>query len=280
MNSVDGIEGQRIQALEPKYGSMEEELTIDDVIGNNDVNRTINRRNNPIRRFFSSLGHLKRSSYRRAETGDILSDASLSTPLINDDDVHDPFTSEEENDNVSFFQFFLVAKGPIQIIFLCMLWALALGSTVGVTPSVMTDQYAKIYHDFGHDDSCRFYTKDDKPQACIDGSSDAQTAAASSNFVTNIFTFGFGSLIGSISDQYGRRKLLVLGEFLSVLGPLSLVMIQTFPSMNPNWYYIASSAGGLISWITIALSSLSDGQFFLNLLSVASSIHSPIIIVL
>lgn len=259
--SVDGIQGHRIQALQSKYGSMEEELMNDDVISNNDVNRIEMRRKNPIRRFFSGLGHLKRSSYRRAETRDILSDASLSTPLI-DDDAHEPTNSEGENDNVSFFQFFLVAKGPIQIIFLCMLWALALGSTVGVTPSVMTDQYAKIYHNFDHDDSCRFYTKDDKPQACIDGSSDAQTAAASSNFVTNVFTFLTSSLIGSISDEYGRRNLLVLGEFLSVLGPLCLVLIQTCPSMNPNWYYVASSAGGLISWITIALSSLSDGQSF------------------
>lgn len=264
MCSVDGIEGNRIHSsfTKPKYGSMEEELLIDDVIGSTDANRTEMRTKNPIRRFFSSLGHLKRSSYQRAETGDILSDTSLSTPLIIDDDAHDPMTSGGENDNDSFFQFFLIAKGPIQIIFLCMLWALALGSTVGVTPSVMTDRYAKIYHDFDHNDSCRFYTKDDKPQACIDGSSDAQTAAASSNFVTNVFTFLTSSLIGSISDEYGRRNLLVLGEFLSVLGPLCLVLIQTFPSMNPNWYYIASSAGGLISWITIALSSLSDGQFF------------------
>ena len=115
--SVDGIQGHRIQALKPKYGSMEEEFINenDDVIGNTDMNSTEIRRINPIRRFFSGLGHLKRSSYRRAETGDILSDASLSTPLIDDEANDEPTNPEGENDNVSFFQFFLVAKGPIQI---------------------------------------------------------------------------------------------------------------------------------------------------------------------
>lgn len=163
-----------------------------------------------------------------------------------------------EPNDLPFLHFFLRSKGPPQIVFLCMLWSLAFGSTVGVVPSVLTDQYAKIYHDFAFDDSCANYDKNSKPSSCLDGSSDAQSAAAMASFISNTFTFLTSSLVGSISDEYGRRNVLVLGEFLAVLGPFCLVLLQLFPSTNPNWYYISSSFGGIISWISIALSALSD----------------------
>jgi MFS family permease len=164
----------------------------------------------------------------------------------------------DESHDVQFIHFFLASRGPPQIVFLCMLWSLAFGSTVGVVPSVLTDQYAKIYHGFPVDDSCANYDKDSKPSSCLDGSSDAQSAAAIASFVSNTFTFLTSSLVGSISDQYGRRNVLVLGELLAVLGPFCLVILQIFPSTNPNWYYISSSFGGIISWVSIALSALSD----------------------
>ena len=164
----------------------------------------------------------------------------------------------------SFLHFFIASAGPKQMVFLSMLYALALGSTVGVVPAVMTDQYAKIYHNFnsfGNEDnfnSCADYAKGDKPQACLDGSSDAQTFAASASFVSNMLTFFTSSLIGSISDDYGRRFFLILGQFLSMFGPFCLVIIQMFPSTNPNWYYAAHAMGGLINWMSISLSSISD----------------------
>lgn len=37
-----------------------------------------------------------------------------------------------------------------------------------------------------------------------------------------------------------------------------LVLIQVFDSIDPGWYYAASATGGIVSWISIALSSLSD----------------------
>mmetsp|Transcript_11497 Transcript_11497/g.17256 ORF Transcript_11497/g.17256 Transcript_11497/m.17256 type:complete len:577 (-) Transcript_11497:230-1960(-) len=215
----------------------------------------------PLRRFLSGIGHIKRPSWRRAplENNSFVEGSAL---LI---EQADSIISEEENTSNSvrtgtpdFLKFFLSSVGPPQIVFLCMLWALALGSTIGVVPSVLTDQYAKIYHNFDSGDSCSNYAKEDKPHACLDGSSDAQTAAASASFVSNTFTFITSSLIGSISDEHGRRYLLILGNFLALLGPVSLVYIQTFPSSNPNWYYVASSAGGVVSWISLALSSLSD----------------------
>jgi len=230
----------------------------------------------PLRQLLSRIGHIKRPSWRQMSTNNSMPRNDDSAALLTDQD--ESIISEERSTTNStesttnstecttnstesttdFLKFFVSSAGPPQIVFLCMLWALALGSTIGVVPSVMTDQYAKIYHNFDAGDSCGNYGKDAKPQSCLDGSSDAQTAATSASFVSNIFTFLTSSLIGSISDEYGRRQLLVLGQFLAMFGPLVLVMIQMFPTSNPNWYYVASAAGGLISWISIALSALSD----------------------
>lgn len=159
--------------------------------------------------------------------------------------------------NPSFCKFFANSRGPPEIVFLCLLYALALGCTIGVVPAVLTDQYAKNYHGFDRGDSCANYDKQNKPQACLDGSSDSQTAAVTSSFVSNTLTFLTSSFIGSISDEYGRRTFLIISQFTGMFAPLFLLVMQT-STLNPNFYYIASGIDGSISWISIALSALSD----------------------
>lgn len=169
------------------------------------------------------------------------------------------FISQRENEQQSFLLFIFKSQGPPQLVILSLLFALALGATVGVVPAVLTDQYAKLYYGFDANDHCSNYTtKDSKPQPCLDGSSDAQTAAAISSFISNTNTFFTSSVIGTLSDQYGRRGFLILGQFLSCLAPTALVILQAFPSVKPRWYYIATALSGMVSWISIALSSLSD----------------------
>lgn len=53
-------------------------------------------------------------------------------------------------------------------------------------------------------------------------------------------------------------EILVFGIFLSLLSPLLLVLIQLNSSISPIWYYCVGSASGLVNWIAVALSSLSD----------------------
>lgn len=110
----------------------------------------------------------------------------------------------EDDQEVSFLKFFFTSSGPPQIVLLSTLYALSFGCTVGVVPAVLKNKYAVLYH--GFDGICTDYSKDDKPQACLDGSSDAQTAAAAASFVSNTATFLTSSLMGSLSDQYGRRS--------------------------------------------------------------------------
>ena len=132
--------------------------------------------------------------------------------------------------NILFLQFFFTSKGPPQIVLLSMLVALALGSTIGVAPAVLSNKYATLYH--GLDDTimtCADYKRDDKPQACLDGSNDAQSAAAAASFFSNVFTFLTSSWVGALSDENGRRseyyKYLtqIIFLFVSVSDPFCIV---------------------------------------------------------
>lgn len=51
---------------------------------------------------------------------------------------------------------------------------------------------------------------------------------------------------------------MTIGIVLSSLSPLCLVAIQFIPTMSPNWYYFCGALTGLVSWIAVALSALSD----------------------
>jgi len=158
----------------------------------------------------------------------------------------------------SFRSFFLLSSGPPQLVGLSMMYAVAMGSVVGVVPSVMTDQYAKINHGLDYEMSCADFSMEDKPQACLDGSSDAQTSAAIDSLVSNILAFLTSSVVGSISDEIGRRKILIFAQFLVLFPSLCIVLLQKSSTMNPFWYYLTDSALGIVSWISIALSALSD----------------------
>ena len=159
--------------------------------------------------------------------------------------------------NESFLKSFFRSKGPPQVIFLCMLLALSLGSTVGVLPAVMTDRYARINHGYTGAD-CSSFSRDEKPASCLLGSADAQNMSAAASFVSNGLTFVTSSLMGSISDQRGRRGIMLLGIFLSLLAPTCLVLMQLVEKMSPNYYYVCNASTGLVNWVAIALSALSD----------------------
>jgi DHA1 family tetracycline resistance protein-like MFS transporter len=150
-------------------------------------------------------------------------------------------------------------QGPPQISFVLMLIALGLGSTIGVVPSVMSDRFARLDHSYdGNDDCSSFPTGTTKPEECLEGFGDAQSAVSFSNLVSNIFTFLFSSLLGSLSDEHGRKPFLMAGLFLSMLPPFFLLLIQLFPLLSPWYYYTSSALTGCVNWTAIAISSLSD----------------------
>jgi hypothetical protein len=106
----------------------------------------------------------------------------------------------------SFIVEFVEKEGPRQIIILMLLLALAFGSIIGVVPAVMTDRYARLNHGYTDPKGCTEWgIEDTKPAECLAGSGDAQNAAAIENLISNLLTFVTSSMIGSISDEWGRR---------------------------------------------------------------------------
>jgi hypothetical protein len=122
-------------------------------------------------------------------------------------DPNEPIRRRSVLRRESFIVQFAKTKGPPQITFLMMLVAIGLGSTIGVVPAVMTDRFARLNHGYSGEQFCSSYDikNGDKPEACFLGSADAQTAVASSNLISNVLTFVTSSVIGSLSDEHGRR---------------------------------------------------------------------------
>ncbi len=85
---------------------------------------------------------------------------------------------------------------------LCVLYSFSIGSTIGVVPSVMMTRYAQQHHGLSIEKHCGATSS----TLCSLGSADAQTAAAMASFVNNGLTFFTSSLIGSLSDIYGRKR--------------------------------------------------------------------------
>ena len=173
--------------------------------------------------------------------------------------LHNNSNSDHSDDDptMSFLQYFLTSSGPPQIITLCLLLSLALGSTVGVVPAVVEDRYARLNHGYTGE-PCLQLKMGERPHECLLGNDDAQNSAALTSFISNTLTFSTSSLMGSISDERGRRGIIVLGIGLSLLGPMNLVLMQLYDNISPFPFYACHAFSGAVSWMAVALSSLSD----------------------
>lgn len=127
------------------------------------------------------------------------------------------------NRRQSFIEEFASTSGPPQIAGLMILIAVGLGCTIGVVPAVMADRFARLEH--GWDGPpCQSLTHTAvtatvNVEACMAGSADAQTAVATSNLISNGLTFLTSSLLGSWSDQHGRKVLLTAGMAVGAVPP-------------------------------------------------------------
>jgi MFS family permease len=78
-----------------------------------------------------------------------------------------------------------------------------------------------------------------KPNACQQGSDEAQFAAAWSNLATSLLSLVFNPLLGSISDVRGRRSILLLGLFLNCIPSAVFLVMLREPTFSPTWYYVS-----------------------------------------
>ncbi len=156
-----------------------------------------------------------------------------------------------------FFRAVFRAKGATQLLILSALMSFSVGCTLGVVPDVMTDRYSRIHHGYEGPD-CSTFDRAQKPDACQHGYDDAQYAVAWSTFVQNILTLLCNTTVGSISDARGRRGVMILSTFLSTLCPAALVGMELVQSMDPILYFIAFSLIGIVNFMSIGFSMLSD----------------------
>ena len=171
--------------------------------------------------------------------------------------LHNSNSECSDKPTMSFLRYFLSTSGPPQIITLCLLLALALGSTVGVVPAVVEDRYARLSHGYTGE-PCLQIKAGERPHECLLGNDDAQNSAALTSFISNSLTFSTSPLMGSISDERGRRGIILLGIGLSLLGPAFLVLMQLDERISPFPFYASHAFSGIVSWMAVALSSLSD----------------------
>lgn len=132
-----------------------------------------------------------------------------------DEQESDPRTNGSYLD---FFRVFFTSKGAPQVLLLSFLLSFGVGTTIGVVPDVLSDKYARIHH--GYDGShCSDFDRLLKPLPCQQGADDAQAAVALFTFVQNILTLVSNTTVGSVSDVRGRRGIMILSVFLSILSP-------------------------------------------------------------
>jgi len=157
-----------------------------------------------------------------------------------------------------FFTTFFTAKGAPQILLICFFFSVSVYSTIGIVPDVTADRYARLSHGYSDSKNCAAFDRIQKPQPCQQGADDAQEMAAWYAFARNMLTLISNSIICSFSDSYGRRKIMCLCMSLYTLPSFALVLLQLVPTTNPFWYYIADTSTGLVSWMSICYSMLSD----------------------
>lgn len=187
-----------------------------------------------------------------------LSMGDESSRNLHGDDAQGQNSKPSSSSMADFLGNIAATDGPPQIILLCLLLAVAIGCTISVVPAVMTDRYARLHHGYDGATPCMELGRDGRPPECGLGNDDAQNASAVASFVSNTLTFVTSGLVGSISDERGRRPIMLAGMGLSLLGPAWLVAIQLDETLTPFPFYLAYALSGAISWVAVSLSAMSD----------------------
>ena len=152
---------------------------------------------------------------------------------------------------------FLTKRATLVTFIINILVSFGIGSTVGIVPEILSDRYARIYHDYDGPD-CSTFQYDAMPKACEHGADDAQSASAMGTLFLNLLTLFFSPVVGSMSDVHGRRIPIIIGVFLCILSPVLLILLQLIPTMRPIWYYAANSSVGIVPYTSIMFAAISD----------------------
>lgn len=149
-------------------------------------------------------------------------------------------------DSPSLLASFLTKRATLVTFIINIFLSFGLGCTVGIVPEILSDRYARIYHNYDGPE-CSTFQYDVMPEACEHGADDAQSAQAMGTLFQNLLTLFFSPVVGSMSDVHGRRLPILIGVFLCILPPVLLILLQLNTTMSPIWYYVATSSVGIVS---------------------------------
>ena len=154
-----------------------------------------------------------------------------------------------------FFLTFFRARGSTAIVLVTLFVALGTGCTVGITPEVMADRYARLEHNYTGP-ACSSLTI--KPMACQQGTDDAQAAASYGNLALSLNALLFSPLVGSHSDRHGRRPMIITSVAVLLLPSVTLCAVLLFSNFHPVWYYLSNSVMGAFNYMSLVFAALAD----------------------
>ena len=169
--------------------------------------------------------------------------------------------TNEANSDIStislpqFFRSFLKAKGVKSLVFATVLLALGSGCVVGVIPAQIADRYARLHHGYAGPPCGSLQIK---PEECQAGTDDAQSASVWSNLALSLNALFFNPVVGSHSDQAGRRPMILASLFVLLLPQVSFLALITIPKFHPIWYYLSNSVVGAFNFISLGFAAFSD----------------------
>lgn len=173
-----------------------------------------------------------------------------------------------EEPQPSFPVVFWNAPGAVWIIFITALVSFGSGSVLGLVstaskqtinglnisnhraaqiPATLTDRYARLRYGYNKTTICHHHHSshphllggDNIADQCDLGSRDAESSAATANFISYGVSMVANPTVGAYSDKNGRRPILLLSLMLSCVPAITFVLLVSFPRMQPFWYYVS-----------------------------------------
>eukprot|EP00798_Chlamydomonas_sp_ICE-L_P015593 gene15593-21697_t len=137
-----------------------------------------------------------------------------------------------------------------------ILYSMGLATLIPILPGLITDGFAS--QAAGHILHCQDYSPDEAPRECHDAHAQAVVWASWASFVSGaILSFTFSPIIGSLSDEYGRKPFMLLGLGLG-FGPMLMTMLNVWGWLPIQWYFAAYALSGLASSLTMLLTVVVD----------------------
>ena len=150
----------------------------------------------------------------------------------------------------------------VVLVLLSFLMAMGFGATLGIVPSIMTEQFLCVKYDICDASSNQCPTNNGGSQEddpCLQASQDAQTAASLSELVSNTLTLFLSGWIGSLSDVHGRKPFMLVGVVFSSLASWALLWTVHHGNTASPWvYYTSKAMNGLVHWLVLVLACVAD----------------------